>query len=247
MNAPATLLAALALTAHATTVDELVRQADTADEHFDNQRALTLYLEADSLRPGNSEILRKISKQYDQLTHSARGTAEKRRLATNALAAAEAAVAADPRNPKAHLALAVVSGRLAQMESAPKRIALSKQVKESAERAAALNPSEDYAWHILGRWNYEIANLNPVLKALAETVYGRFPDATNEKAIACFEKAIAVGPPRVLHHIELARSLAAAGRPNEAQAQLKKGLALPPLGKDDEHAQSRGREMLKKL
>ena len=121
------------------------------------------------------------------------------------------------------------------------------ELAQEAEIAARLDPKNDNAWHVLGRWNYEVANFNPILKALAQAVYGRLPDASNEKAIEYFSEAIALQPRRVAHHLELGRAYLALGEKQRARQQFNKGLSLPSTEKDDENNKQRARMTLKQL
>jgi tetratricopeptide (TPR) repeat protein len=73
------------------------------------------------------------------------------------------------------------------------------------------------------------------------------PDASNEKALACFKKAVALNPERLLNQAELGRALAAAGRKDEARAALKKALEMPSREKDDNETKSRARKVLEDL
>ncbi len=245
--AAAFLLAAAAALHAEETPDTLIAQGDAADLRNENSTALDLYLEAGSLRPDDPEILRRIAKQYAQLMVDAPRDSDKRALGEKALTTAERAAALGPRNAKARLSLAIVLGRVAFLEPPRQRIELSRRIREEALAATRLDPREDLAWHVLGRWNYELANFNPFLRSLAELIYGRFPDASNEKAAEYFQKAIAVGPPRAVNHIEYGRALAALGRNDEARRQFQKGLALPSADKDDEETKRRGREALRRL
>lgn len=228
-------------------VDALLRRAEALDERNDNREALPLYLEAGRLRPGDPEILRLTAKQYSQLMEETASVAEKKALGQKALAAAEEAVRAGPNHAKARLALAIISGKTAFLESPRRQVEMSRLIKEEAEAAARLDPGDDYAWHVLGRWNYELANFNPVLKALAQTIYGKFPDASNEKAAEHLRKAVAINPHRVIHRIELGRTYLALGEREKARTELEKGLSLPSRAKDDEETKKRGRLALERL
>lgn len=233
--------------AHAQTARELVIQGTVLDEQNKNAEALVIFLAADKLQPNDAGILRLIARQYGQLIPEAPSAAKKKQLAFQALDPALRAVQVDPDNAQAHLCLAIIYGRVAEHESARRKVELSRLIKEGAETAARLDPRLDFAWHILGRWNYELANFNPVLKALAQTIYGKFPDASNAKAVEHFQKAIAIAPRRVLHQIELGRTYAALGEKTKARRELQTGLDLPSTEKDDEETKQRGRTALKQL
>jgi tetratricopeptide (TPR) repeat protein len=121
---------------------------------------------------------------------------------------------------------------------------MSRLIREEADTALRLDPGLDYAWHVLGRWNYELANFNAALKFLASAIYGKLPDASNERAAECFEKAVALQPDRVIHHVELGRTYAALGQKQAALAELKIGLSLPSREKDDNETKDRARKAL---
>jgi tetratricopeptide (TPR) repeat protein len=239
------LCTASALKAQST--QELVTMGDALDEQNRNSEALAIYLKADAAQPNDAEILWRISMQYDQLMLDTRNSSEKAQLGGKALDAAKGAAAADPNNAQAHLALAIVYGRLALEQSARRKIELSKLVRQEAEAATRLDPGNDIAWYVLGRWNYEIASFNPVLKALAQTIYGKLPDASMEKAVDCFQRGIALQPRRAVYHLELGRASLALGETQKARQELNTGLALPSIDKDDDDNKQRARVTLSQL
>lgn len=243
------LLAALgtALSAQAQSAGDLLRAGDALDANGRNKEAVEIYLKADSLRPNDAEILRRIAEQYSQQMVNESRSPENRELARKALDYAQRAVKSDPVNAKARLALAICYGKAAFIESARRRIEMAALIREEAEAAIRLDPKLDYAWHVLGRWNYELANFNAALRFLAEAIYGKFPDASNARAAECFEKAIAIQPDRVIHHVELGRTYAALGRKQEALSELKKGMSLRSREKDDDESKGRARKALAAL
>lgn len=237
----------VALAAHAQSADDLLRSGDALDAQNRNREALAVYLKADAIQPDDAEILRRIAKQYSQQVVSESRSPENKELARKALDYALHAVKCDPGNADARLSLAICYGKAAFLESARRRIEMSRLIREEAEAALRLDPRSDYAWHVLGRWNYELANFNAALRFLAETVYGKLPDASNERAGECFEKAVSIQPNRVIHHVELGRTYAALGRKQEALAELNRGLALPSREKDDNESKNRARKAIAAL
>ncbi len=119
---------------------------------------------------------------------------------TNARRAVELA----PDDTWGHHYLAAAIGKLALSAGGKRKIELSKEVREEAERALACDPTNDKSHHILGRWNREVAGLSPILKLAAKVVYGGVPKgATREKAVEHFLKAIELNPGHINHHLEL--------------------------------------------
>jgi len=243
----ALLMAVLPTMMWSQSVPDLIRQSDALDAKNRNAEALAVIQQADQMAPGKAEILYRLAKQKSQLSQDAKSAAERKKLGAEALEAARSAAAADPKNAQAHLTLAIVYGRIAQDEPARRKVELSRLIRDEAETAARLDPKEDYAWHVLGRWNYEMANFNAVLKALAQAIYGKFPDASNEKAVEYLEKAVALRPDRVAHQIELGRAYLAIGEKDKARSALEKGLSLPSAAKDDNETKERGRKALSQL
>lgn len=224
----------------------LIENGDALDAKNKNREALALYLKADQNTPNDAEILRRIAKQYSQLMEEA-PTNEKKELGRKAVAAVERAKSLAPDNAQVRLTAAIVYGRVALVESNRRKAELARLIKEEAEATVRLDPQEDYGWHVLGRWNYELANTNPFLKTMGEAIYGRFPAASNEKAAECFQKAVAIDPAQVLHHVELGRAYLALGEKDKARAEFQKALALPSKVKDDESAKQRARLALEHL
>ena len=168
-------------------------------------------------------------------------------LGQKALAYAQRAVTTDPQNATAHLALAICYGRLASLVDNKTKLSYSKLLKSHAEKSIALNPSDDYAYHVLGAWHYEMASLNPILLGLAKIIYGNLPPASYDDATRNFQKAIQLNPQRVAHHVELGRTYAALNQTALAKAELKKGLALPNSEKDDPGSKERANLTLRQL
>jgi tetratricopeptide (TPR) repeat protein len=120
-------------------------------------------------------------------------------------------------------------------------------MKSHAERAIELAPTNDLAWHLLGRWHQAMAEVGPMLRGLVKLAYGGLPAASIEESISCLRKAVSLNPNRVAHQIELGRSLALAGKRDDALAALERGLTLPNRERDDPGTKARGRETLANL
>lgn len=231
----------------AQSADELLAKGDAFDRCHAHDEALESYFCADKLRPDNAEILWRIARQYAQLMAADKNISKQKVLGAQALAAAERAKELAPSNSQVRLSLAIVYGRVALLESPQRRMEMSRLIKEEAEAALALDSQNSLAWHVLGRWNYEMANLNPLLRAVAQMIFGKLPDASNERAIECFQKSITFGSSLLVNHIELGRAYAASGKKDLARYHLEKGLSIPSLNKDDEEAKTRARKALAHL
>ncbi len=231
----------------ASSAADLIARGDTFDAQMRTADALAAYLEAEQLNPDDPDLLIKIATQYGESMVDLQDEASQKAAGERALACAERALALAPDKADAHLAVAICHGRLLDYLPAREKVEASRLVKVHAEKATALDPASDYAWHMLGRWHRAVATTGALLKGIVNLVYGGLPDASNADAAAAFEKAIQLAPNRVAHHIELGITYAEMGRPDDARQSLERGLALPDRERDDPDTKARGREWLEKV
>jgi tetratricopeptide (TPR) repeat protein len=231
------LLAAAVLHAQDLTLTNLLAQGELRDQQRDTRAALEFFLKAEPLAPANAEVLFQLAKQYCDMMHLAKTTKEKKEYAAKSLTYAQRAAAADPQSPKAHLCAAVCYAKNFPFLDNQTKVNYSRQIKIEAEKAIALDPKFDLPYHMLGRWNCEVANMNLLLKGIVRLAYGGLPDASNDQAVQNFMKAIELSPGRVIHHLQLAHVYHLTGKEKLAAAELKICQALTPLDFDDTDAQ----------
>jgi tetratricopeptide (TPR) repeat protein len=171
-------------------------------------------------------------------------TDDKLRLAHAALDYSNRAAALAPNDSDAQLSVAITLGKMLPLESSKEQVENSRKIKVAVDKALKLDPQNDLAWFVLGRWHQGYAELSAIRRKLGELLYGKLPDSTDADAAACFEKAIAANPARLIHYIELGRTYARMGRTAEARRLIEKGLSMPNVGKDDPDVKERGRETL---
>lgn len=230
-----------------TSADELVQKGEILDFKLDAAQALVYYQQAEKMEPNNADILVRIARQYRHLMADARSSAEKLKLGNTAIQYGERAAALAPTNSDAQLSTAISYGKLLPLQDSKEQIRCSKLIKASADKAIKLNPRNDLAWHIAGRWHRNVADISGFKRAIAAMVYEKLPDASTGEAVVCLEKAIAINPNRLIHYIELGRAYAQMGKKEEARKYLEKGLAMPNVDKDDPEAKAIGRSVLAKL
>lgn len=233
--------------AGAAEVADLMKQAQVLDRKLQAAEALELYLEVEKADPGNAEALTAIARQYRHLMQDTDSKAEKLRLCDMALAYGEKAAAADPRDSDAQLSVAITCGKMLKLKSAREQVGVSRRIKQSVDKALQLDPGNDLAWHVLGRWHQGYADLSSVRRAMGEIIFGKLPDSSHEEAARCFEKAMQANPRRLMHVVELGVTYGKMGRADEARRLIEKGLAMPNVEKDDPEVKERGREALKSL
>jgi tetratricopeptide (TPR) repeat protein len=228
-------------------VAELMKKGDVFDVKNQPKQALAHYLPAEKQDPKNVRLLVRIARQYRHMIPTASSTTEKLRLGGAALDYAKRAAALAPNDAEANLSIAISYGKMLPFEDKRNQVEGSRQIKASVDKAIGLDPRNDLAWHVLGRWHQVVADIGGVKKAIGSMIYGKLPPAKHEDAVACFEKAISLNPSRPMNYIELGRTYAKMGRPADARRFIEKGLRMPDVEMDDYEVKRKGRETLSTL
>jgi tetratricopeptide (TPR) repeat protein len=245
--AMAMALALASTTTGAASATELIQQGDVFYDRLQAAEALKFYLPAERLDSNNVRLLVRIAREYRHLMSDATKTSEKKQLGITAVNYAQRAVALAPNDPETHLALAISYGKMLPLEETGEKIALSRLIRIATEKVIALDPNNDLAWQVLGRWYLGLAEIGGFKRTMAQVKYGKLPPAKYEDAARCFEKAIALNPKRLMHYIELGRTYEKMGRDADARKFIIRGLAMPETEYDDPETKDLGRQVLKKL
>jgi tetratricopeptide (TPR) repeat protein len=252
------LLAPLALAACGTLLQPGWAQARTREEAFaEGDRAYAAanledarkaFAEALQAAPADVPTLCRLARVESELGETQKGDTQ-RRTWSEAVAHARDAVRLAPERAEAHVCLAVALGRQALREGPRTRLALSKEIKAETDLAIQRDSTVGRAWHVLAMWNVKIAGLNGFEKMMANSVLGGVPQgASNANAEQAFQRAIALEPDYVNHHLEYGRFLKDLKRTAEARRELDKAVALPATSSAlDARYQADARDLLAKL
>jgi tetratricopeptide (TPR) repeat protein len=227
--------------------EDLIAKGDVYYARLDASESLKYYLPAEKLDPSNVRLLAHISREYRHLMSDATSTDEKMKLGRAALGYARRAVAVNPNDSDAQLALAISCGKMEPFGTYREKFDSVGVIKHAAEKVIKLDPSNDLAWHIRGLWHENLAEVNAVQRSMAQVVFGKLPDSTYDEAAQCFQKAITLDPNRLMHYIELGRLYAKMGRNDEARHLINTGLGMQNTEKDDPETKRQGRELLAQL
>jgi tetratricopeptide (TPR) repeat protein len=195
-------------------------------------------------QPGDVEVLWRLSRTRVDIGEKASARDQQESHYRAAIEDARGAVAAAPDHPEAHLALAIAAGRVGLISGTRTKVELSRDVKESVDRAIELNPNLGPAYHVRGRWNYEVASLGFMSRTVVRMVYGGLPSASYEQAAADFQKSIEIED-RVLDRLELGKTYLKLGERAKARAEFERALALPDEDPDDPEHKEEARSLLR--
>jgi len=158
----------------AESVDTLVEKGKAFERKFQAKDALPLYLSAEKVEPKNPQLLVRIARQYRYLMTDASDNQEKLRLGYIALDYSTRAAACGPKDCDAQLAPAITLGKMLPYLPRKEQVSASPRIKESVDKALAIDPQNDTAWHVLGRWNRVLAEVSST-KRLSEMRFSTTP------------------------------------------------------------------------
>ena len=244
MNRSVLIALVLAGNVSAATVEEWIVAGDAAIAGFNLDKASLAYKRALKLDSKNYEACWRLARTTVDQGILEADNSKKRLLYLEAQEYARGAVRLNPKGSKGHAFLAVVVGQLALYEGGRTKVELSKEVRTESEKAIAIAPKEDLAYHVLGVWNREMVGLNWFLRKFAEALYGAFPPASMDDAIRHLRRAAELAPSIVPHQVELGITLIAAGKKDEARTILEHALTMPKTWVTDDVYKQKARAAL---
>lgn len=143
--------------------------------------------------------------------------------------------------------MAFALGRMAIISSGDERINAVKDIRKYAEKTIQLDPLHYKAYHVIGRWHYEVSNLNTVERWLLKMAYGSLPKSSLETSIRNYEKSRQLNPAFLLNYLELAKAYDRQSNERKAMELLNTMMKLPLASSNDEIIKAEGRKLLEKL
>lgn len=231
----------------AQTEQVLIAEAIKNETTFNERAALDKLIHVLQLNPHNHYALWKSSELCSRIGSSQPTKDQKIAFYITGRRYAETAIKIDPNDANGYYALSVAMGKLALTVSTKDRINAVKAIKENAEKALRLNPRHGRAWHVLGKWHYEVSNLNFVERTAVRVIYGGFPPASLEQSIKAFEIAQQLESNFALNYLELARAYHRKGDDTKAVSLLRQLATIPNKTSDDNRIKAEGRVLLQSL
>ena len=137
--------------------------------------------------------------------------------------AEERALQLDSNSADAHFQLARAVGKIALFKGIFNSIGLAKRVRREAQTALAIDSLHDGAWHVLGRWHREIGKKPKIFRGPLG-----LGAANKRDAIAFMEKAIAINPANINHHLEMGLTYLEYDMFESARREFELCSTLPP-------------------
>ncbi|MBC7830012.1 MAG: hypothetical protein H7122_19860 [Chitinophagaceae bacterium] len=227
-------------------IPRLYKDALQFEAKFNDKEALQKYLEILRFQPNNPAAVCKSSELYALLGRR-QPTKEKQwdyyKLAKSY---AEHALRISPNSAEANFVMAFALGRIAIISSGEERMNAVKEIRTYAEKAVQLDPKQYKAYHVLGRWHYEVSDLNSVERWLLKMAYGSLPTSSLALAIRNYEKSKQLNPAFLLNYLELAKAYNRKGDEKKAIEFLNTMIKLPPSSSNDAAIKTEGMKLIEK-
>lgn len=225
----------------------VIKEANRLENLPDEKAAFTTFKEVLKMQPTNVYALNKCSELCSRIGKRQPDKASSNDYYQAAVMYAGIALRIDSNNSESNCVMAIALGRSSLNKSGKEKIAAAREIKKYVDLSIKNDPHNFKAWHVLGRWNFELSTLNLIERTAAKLLYGAIPAGTLTDAIYAFEKSNSITDGFILNYFELARAYQKNDENGKAIATLKKMLLLTNQTEDDTMIKNDGRRLLKEL
>ena len=225
----------------------LVQEAAKFEKEQKELLALKKYIEAQKIKPTDLHVLYKCSELYSRIGVRETNTSNRDQYYQSSLAFAQMAYKYYPLSDDANVAMSMALGRLALTRSGKEKVSTVKEIKVYADNAIRINPSNFKAWHIIGKWNYEVSNLGFFEKAAIKLIYGGLPNSSFSESVKAYEKSKLLNPYFGANYLELAKAYHKLDDNKNAEKNLKYVLAMPNYTEEDPIVKTKATQLLSEI
>jgi tetratricopeptide (TPR) repeat protein len=243
------LLLGAATFAAAQTADERLKKGDEYYTQLNDEKALEEYLAAAEADPNNFEAAWKACRSLidvgDLVDAKVKGNDEKqKKYYKDAEKYARRAIALNADSTWSQFYLSAALGKYALLLGKKDQIAMSKEVKTAIDKAIELDPTNDLAYHALGRWQRRMAEIGGASRLFGGILYGSIPKGSFDESAKALTKAVELKPDYINHHLELGRTYMALKKYDLAAQEFEKCQALNiTLTKDNGYKEEAQKEL----
>jgi tetratricopeptide (TPR) repeat protein len=204
--------------------------------------------EAEKLAPNDPEILWRIARGYFDFADQDPDNEEVQKANIYpGFEYAKRTVELDNTNAKGHKWYAILIGRIGEVEGTKQKIINSYEVRDHTLKAIELDPKDDGNYHVMGRWNYALADLSWLERQIASIIYAKPPKASFEEAVKFFKKAKELDPEDLRNYLWLGKTYIQLDREEDARQILEKAISMKAESDSDRAIQKKAREILEDL
>ena len=242
---PTLMLIILSAFLQAQDVASIIKDAERLENLPNEKAALARYKEVLKIQPLNIYSLNKASELCSRIGKRQSSAKMSEDYYSAAKTYAAIALKINPNNAESNCVMAIALGRSTLNKSGKEKIASAKEIRKHVDLAIKNDPRNFKAWHVLGRWHYEVSDLNAFEKAAVKLLYGGMPVGSLPESIKAFEKANSITDGFLLNYLEMSKAYKKNNQKDKAVAAIRKMLTLPNHTEDDPLIKEEGRRYLK--
>jgi len=234
-------------TAFAQDFNTLIQEAEKLEKEQKELQALKKYTEAQKLKPTDLHVLYKCSELYSRIGVRETNLVSRDQYYKSSLAFAQMAYKYHPQSDDANVAMSMALGRMALTRSGKEKVSTVKEIKAYADNAIRINTKNFKAWHIIGKWNYEVSNLGFLERAAIKLLYGGLPNSSFSESVKAYEKVKELNPYFGSNYLELAKAYHKLDDYKNAEKNLKYVIAMPNYTEEDPIVKTKATELLSEI
>jgi len=225
-----------------------LKEAENFERSLKELEALDKYKQVLTANPTHLFALVKTTELSCAIGGRLENKNDKRLQYESAFAFAKRAYKTDSNSADANYIMAMVSGKMTEIETDNKKIvAFARDTKIYIDKALLINPNHPKANFTLGRWHYEMVTLSTLKKAAVKVFFGGLQSASIDNAIAYLEKSKSIDPYYMLTYYYLNKAYQEENRLPKQIEILNKMVKLPTRCFDDIQMKSEAMKQLQSL
>jgi len=228
-------------------VNVLLRKADHLEDLKKENDAYKTYLEILKIYPNHLPALCKGSELCSVIGNRQAEKSSKLTYFREARRYAETALRINPAYPDANFVMAMAMGRMALVLSGREKVAAVNDIKKYAELAIRYDAKNFKAYHVLGKWHFEVSSLSSIERIAVKVLFGGMPSSSFNESIKFYEKSRSLKPDFILNYLEIAKAYHKNDQDGKAIEVLKRLQNIPVKMADDPRIKKEGYELMKKL
>ena len=222
----------------------MIKEAERLEAMLNEKAAFAKYKEVLKLQPANQWALNKCSELCSRIGKRQTNPKLIEDYFTAAKTYAATALKINPNNSESNCVMAIALGRTSLNRSGKEKINSAKEIKKYVDAALKNDPKNFKAWHVLGRWHYELSNLNMFERGAVRVFYGGLPESSLAASITAFEKSHSITDGFILNYFEMAKAYKRNNQTAKAVAVLTKMLTVKNQTEDDPITKEEGRKLI---
>jgi len=227
-------------------LENLLQNADQLfdENHFqENVDLLSKYSDQDI-----PEIQWRKARAMYSLSKATSDAKVKETLVRDAFKLVSSALEKDECNFAIHKWYSIILDANSGLDGIKARITQLENVKRHMLKAVELNPNDSTSWHILGVFEYNLADLPWIQRKIVSTIFASPPTGTYEKALEFFEKAEELKEGfYTTNWLFIGKSHMALNNMEKAKVFIEKAANCQVLNEDDKNCKEEACKLLKKF